>query len=177
MERLASAKSKSFKWTQSGKVSTLTSNGEVYAQVTWVRSSGSLATAESGDGRWTLKRVGFLRPRVTVRIEGSQSDLAMVAMEWSGGGNIVFSDGPAFSFRSVGFWRPELVITDSAGNRVLTITPSAVHMTREATLELKDETASSSIHVSLLAILGWYLGVLVTQYDQEASPIGPPMVF
>ena len=171
MERLTSTKSTTFEWTKSGKVSTLTSDGHVYAKVAWVKSWGSLATGESADGRWTLKRVGFLRPRVTVRIEGSQSDLAVGAMVWNGGGTVAFSDASSFSFRRVGFWHPEMVLADSMKSEVFKMTPSSGLVKQGATLELENEAARSSWRTSLLAIVGWYLSVLVAEYDQNVALI------
>ncbi len=169
MERLVSTKSRSFEWTRSGKISTLASGGHVYAKVTWVKAWGSLAIGESADGRWTLKRVGFLRPRVTVRSEGSQSDLAVVTMDFGGGGKVAFSDASAFTFRRTGFWRPVLVLEDSTGRKVFTVTPSSRLGKRGAVLELEEEAARSSWRTSLLAIVVWYIGVLVTEYDENAS--------
>ncbi len=171
MERLTGTKSKMFEWARSGKVSTLTSEGQIYAKVTWAKGWGSLATGESGDGRWTLKRVGFLRPRVTVRMEGSQSDLVVVTMDWEGGGNVAFADASAFSFRRVGFWHPELVLADSMGRKVFTMTPGSGRGKRGATFRLENEAARSSWRTSLLAIVGWYLSILATDYDQNASLI------
>ena len=169
MERLPSTKSTTFEWAKAGRVSTLTSDGRVYAKVTWASNWGSLATGESGDGRWTLKRVGFLRPRITVRIEGSQTDLAVVTMDWNGGGNVAFSDASAFSFKRVGFWHPELVLADSVGSKIFTMKPSSGVGRMGATLDLENEAVRSSWRTSLLAIVGWYLSVLVAEYDQSAA--------
>ena len=171
VERLTSTKSTQFRWARSGKVSTLTDDGHIYAKITWVKSWGSLATGESADGRWTLKRVGFLRPRVTVRIDGSQSDLAVVKMDWNGGGNVAFTDASSFNFIRAGFWHPELVLADSMGGKVFTMTPSTGLGRMGATLELENEAARSSWRTSLLAIVGWYLSVLVAEYDQNVTLI------
>ncbi len=168
MEPLTSTKSTLFEWTRSGKVSNLVSDGQVYATVTWVKGWGSLATGESADGRWTLKRVGFLRPRVTVRTEGSQSDLAVVTVNTGGGGKIAFMDVSEFTLRRTGFWHPELVLIDSTGRRIFSMKPSS-GFKRGATFTLEDEAARSSWRTSLLVIIVWYLGVLVTEYDQDAS--------
>ncbi|HUI22905.1 MAG TPA: hypothetical protein VLY82_00750 [Nitrososphaerales archaeon] len=168
VERLTSTKSTEFRWAKSGRVSTLTDDGHLYAKITWARSWGSLATGESGDGRWTFKRVGFLRPRVTVRIEGSQSDLAVIAMEWNGGGDVVFSDASSFKFRRVGFWHPELILADSLANRIFTMTPCS-GLRRGSTLKLENEAARSSWRTPLLAMVGWYLSILVAEYDQNVT--------
>ena len=169
MEPLTKTKSKSFEWTRSGKVSTLSDDGKVYAKVTLMKAWGSLATGESSDGRWTLKRVGFLRPRVTVRTEGSRSDMAVVTMDFGGGGKIAFSDASAYTLRRVGFWRPVLALEDSTGRKVFTVTPSSGLGKRVATLRLENEAARSSWRTSLLAMMVWYIGVLVTQYDEDSN--------
>ena len=171
MERLTSTKSKSFEWTRTGKASTLVADGQVYATITWTKSWGSLARGESADGEWTLKRIGFLRPRVTVRTPGSSSDLAVVTMDWNGGGSVAFSDASAFAFRRAGFWHPQLVLTDSVGTRVFAMTPTASLGKQEAILTLENEAARSSWRTSLLAILGWYLSILITDYDGSASMV------
>jgi len=171
MERLTSTKSKVFEWAKSGKTSTLTAEGKVYARVTWAKSWGSLATGESADGEWTLKRVGFLRPRVTVRKKGSQTDLVVISMDWTGGGAVSFSDASSFSFKRVGFWRPELVLTDPIGSRVFSMSQSSGFGKQRATLKLESEAARSSWRTPLLAIVGWYLAILISEYDSTTAVI------
>ena len=52
-------------------------DGETLAATLRFRSSfGSLATAESADGRWTFKRVGFWHPVITVRASNEEATLA-----------------------------------------------------------------------------------------------------
>ena len=100
MKSLDDAKSKSFKWEQSGKLaSRLVGDGEVAATLTWARSWGSLATGKSGDSEWTFKRLGLLRPKVTVRETGSGSNAAVLSINWVGEGAVVFSDGETFQFK------------------------------------------------------------------------------
>jgi hypothetical protein len=56
---------------------------------------GSLASAESGDGSWTFKRVGFWRSHVTVRESGSETDLAVFRNNtWSAGGTLELAELP-----------------------------------------------------------------------------------
>jgi hypothetical protein len=55
---------------------------------------GSLATAKSSAGAWTFKRVGFFKPRVTVRIQGEENNLVVYYPERAGAeGVLEFSDG------------------------------------------------------------------------------------
>src|SRR6266849_9596869 len=76
--------------------SRLLADGEVAATLTWARSWGSLATGKSGGSEWTFKRLGFLRPRVTVRGTGSDSNLAVLSINWAGEGA-----GGVFRWRDV----------------------------------------------------------------------------
>ena len=71
----------------------LIADGKALASLRWEKALGSLARAEAADGRWTFKRVGFLRPRVTVRAEGSVADVAMLE---PGTGILQFSDGHTY---------------------------------------------------------------------------------
>jgi hypothetical protein len=92
MNSLTDANLKSLKWEQSGKLaSRLVADGQTIATLSWAKSWGSLATGESAEGEWTFKRIGFLRPRVTVRETGSDADLAVFSISWTGDGTVVFS--------------------------------------------------------------------------------------
>ena len=53
----------------------------------------TLADAESGGERWTFKRQGFWNPRVTVRVAGSEADIATFQPRWTGGGTLELADG------------------------------------------------------------------------------------
>jgi len=46
---------------------------------------GSLADAEADGHHWTLKRQGFWQPRVTVRVPGSDADVAVEILPGSAG--------------------------------------------------------------------------------------------
>jgi hypothetical protein len=56
---------------------------------------GSLANAGSADGDWTFKRSGFWNPRVTARVAGSDTDIAVFRPRWMGGGTLELPDGRA----------------------------------------------------------------------------------
>ena len=163
------SKSKALKWEQSGKLaSRLSADGEVAATLTWARSWGSLATGKSGDSEWTFKRLGFLRPRVTVREVGSDSNLAVLSLNWVGEGAVVFSDGEAFQFKRSGFWHPEWAMLDSRGVRVFLLRPDSGWRKRKADIEFPGEAALGN-RALLLAILGWYVIILISDYDYDGG--------
>jgi hypothetical protein len=55
----------------------LTQDGQEIATLRFENSYGSLATGEYGPAKWTLKRTGFLSPKISVREAGSETNLAL----------------------------------------------------------------------------------------------------
>jgi hypothetical protein len=162
-------KSKTLTWEQSGKLaSKLSADGEVAATLTWARSWGSLATGKSGDSEWTFKRLGFLRPRVTVRETSSDSNLAVLSINWAGEGAVVFSDGETFQFKRSGFWHPEWAMLDSRGMRVFLLRPDSGWRKKRADVEFRGAAAPIK-RTLLLAILAWYVIILISDYDYDGG--------
>ena len=160
--------SKSLKWEQTGKLSSrLTADGDVVATLAWAKSWGSLATAETAAGEWTLKRLGFLRPRVTLREAGSESDYAVLSMNWAGDGRVAFSDLETFQLARSGFWNPEWVMLDSSGGAILSLKPDSGW--RKKTADVRILSPSISDKSELLAILAWYIVLLISDYDYDGG--------
>ena len=66
-------------WTRAGtsrRTYELHAGAEVVATLRYARGWGADAVVEAGDSCWTFRRVGFWHPRVTVRVVGSETDLA-----------------------------------------------------------------------------------------------------
>ena len=79
MQKIARVSGNEIKWSQpsANKMEyELRSGGELVATLKFRSMCGTLATAESGDGCWTFKRVGFWQSRATIRAFGSDTDLA-----------------------------------------------------------------------------------------------------
>jgi hypothetical protein len=157
MKSLNDADLKSLKWEQSDKMaSRLVADGQIVATLTWAKSWGSLATGESADGEWTLKRLGFLRPKVSVRENGSDSNLAVLSINWVGEGAVVFSDGEVFQFKRSGFWHPEWSMCNSRGQRLFLLKPDVGWKEMKADVEIEGAPILSK-RTSILAILAWYV--------------------
>jgi hypothetical protein len=75
---------------------------------------GSLADAEAEGHHWTFKRQGFWQPRVSVRVPGSDADVAVFRPHWAGGGTLEFADGRTLRFSSANFGSP----SGSGGRRI-----------------------------------------------------------
>jgi hypothetical protein len=134
----------------------------VAATLRWENAWGSLATGETAEGQWTLKRAGFLRPRVTVRVAGSDPDVAVLLLGWGGSGDVRLADGRQFLWAPTSFWHSEWAFTTSGGEPLLVFKPKFALMRSETEIEIKAQ-ALSLPELSLLAILGWYLMVLINE--------------
>ena len=138
----------------------LRSNGHVLSRLQWGKPLGSLATVESADGEWSFKRIGFLRPRVTVRVPGAGTDRAIFHPNWGGGGKLELADGRGFRLISTNFWRSEWAFTDEEGNQVVCFRPKYGLARGGAQVEIGPE-GHSVPDLSLLVALGWYLMILM----------------
>src|SRR5690349_4389880 len=79
MKKISESINQPLKWEQPSalKMSYELHTGEETAGTLQFRSSlGSFATAESADGCWTFKRVGFWQTRVTIRECGAETEIA-----------------------------------------------------------------------------------------------------
>jgi hypothetical protein len=148
----------------------LRAGNAVVATLCWETAWGSLATGETAEGRWTLKRVGFVRPRVTVRAAGSETQAAMVTLDWAGNGDVQLADGHEFRWARMGFWHSEWAFTGTGGQPLLVFKPRFVMMRSEAEITVEAQ-ALSLPELSLLALLGWYLMVLI---NEETAAAGVP---
>lgn len=141
------------------------------ATLTFHSAWGTLATAETTDGTWTFKRVGFLNPRVTVRVAGSPDNLAIYQPKFWGDGTVTFADGTAFRWQPTNFWATEWAFT-VADDAPLVRFKSGAEKTRlsdifktQALVELEPDESIQPF-VPLLVALGMYLIIL---HQQDAA--------
>jgi hypothetical protein len=146
----------------------LRADDALIASLRWERPWGSLATGQTAEGTWTLKRAGFLRPRVTVRAAGSDSDAAIVQLQWGGIGDVQLADGHHFRWTRVTFWHSEWAFTDAGGEPLLVFKPNFTKMRREAEIEIGPHSLALP-ELSLLSLLGWYLMVLIEEETNFAA--------
>lgn len=143
----------------------LRAGDELAATLGWKTSCGTLAAAESGDGRWTFKRVGFLNPRVTVREAGSQIDLAIFWPRWLGDGTLEFANGRIFRWQSTNFWGTNWMFAASDGTPLVTFKEGSREaklsdlFKTQAFVEIQPQ-ARDLPELSLLVMIGWYLMIL-----------------
>nr|MBN2278759.1 hypothetical protein [candidate division Zixibacteria bacterium] len=143
---------------------------DLLARLCWTKPCGSLATGESTNGTWSLKRIGFFATQVSIRREGSESDLGLFTPNWKGDGNVTIEGGKTFHWKSDSFWKANFTLTDEAGNVVLSMGHGGF-----ATLEMAQITIGSSkidnSTLTLLAILAMYVGVLAMEDGASMTAI------
>ena len=157
-------------WVQSGAFSRrheLRAGDETIAALWHPKPIGSLALGEAAEGRWTFKRSGFLRPRVSVRVEGTEQDLLVVEMIWSGGGRFRLASGERFRWGCSSFWRMEWEIGREDGPALLTIA-NQLAPKMKARLII-DPAARRMPELPVLVLLGWYLMVLAFEDSAAAG--------
>jgi hypothetical protein len=139
----------------------------VYATLERRSVFGSLAHVATEAGRFTFKRIGFLRSRATIRREGTEDNYAVLEPRWTGEGRVTLADGRELHWERDGFWRPTWRIDDAngatlfwmrsagfTGNRGLVTLAPGFARTRDA---------------ALLIVFAWYLVQLMSEEAAAAA--------
>ena len=106
METIHGMTNRTLNWIKSGpskREFELRGETGVFGKLKWNKRFGSLATAMTNDGEWTLKRSGFLHPRVSARNAGSNKDIAVFKSGWTGTGTVEFETGLKLSWVNKNF--------------------------------------------------------------------------
>jgi hypothetical protein len=128
---------------------------------------GSLADAEADSEHWTFKRQGFWHPRVTVRVAGSDADIAVFHPHWAGGGTLELADGRAVRLSSANFWQSEWVWQEK-DQPVIRFKGRHGIVKAKGAVEILAGAAGRP-DLPLLILLGWYLILLHAEDAAVAS--------
>lgn len=140
--------------------------GDVLVGILRLRELGTLGTAESGDGSWTFKRVGFWQNRATIRVLGSDMDLAEFRNNtWPMGGALKFQAGRTFR-ATTNLWMTQFAFSDEADVPLVRFHYGGAFR-RWADVEIT-EVAKPLPELPLLVLFGWYLLVML---DRDAAAI------
>jgi len=148
-------------WTRAGtsrRTYELRAGAEVVATLRYARGWGADAVVEAGDSSWTFRRVGFWHPRVTVRVVGSETDLATFHARGMGRGMLDLSPTRRFQ-RVATIFAPSSPIqwmwqqTDATS--LVLIRPYGLMKIRG---KVEIEPAAAALpELDLLVTFGWYL--------------------
>jgi hypothetical protein len=147
----------------------LRAGDDAVGTLAWESGTGSRAVAGTSEGNFSLKRLGFLHPHVTVRHAGEDLNVARFDPNLAGGGVVHFAEGRQYRW-ATNFWLSQWSWVDSAGNHVVSFKRHFSQDKREGDVELR--SAGGEIpHAALLVILGWYLIILMA--EDHAAAIVP----
>jgi hypothetical protein len=154
-------------WVQAGKglAFELRAADEVAGRLRWERLS--LAGGEMGGQRWTFKREGFWHPRVTVRVPGSEANVALFHPSWTRGGTLELEACRQVRFGTANFWAAQWDWSDESGLPLAHFRNHGKGFKLEAQVVIEDH-ATGSRDMPLLVVLGWYLLVLYS-LDADAG--------
>jgi len=166
------------KWAQTKakeRTYELRAGDDVLARLVWQKPSGSLALAESADGKWSFKRTGFFSPKVTVRAPASESDIAVFTPDWHvGKGSLEMAGGSRYRWATTSFWRSEMAFCNERGQPLVQYTPEWLLQLAAAKVEVTPAGVAVS-ELSLLTVLGWYFMLLMAE-DTMATSVMASMI-
>lgn len=121
----------------------------------------------AADGTWTLARVGVFRTRIVVADAGSGAEIARLARSgWTGNLTLTLPDMRRYQWRNGNMWGSKWAWLDDAGHPLMRFKQFGILKTQCAVvIELP---AATDPHLTLLAILGWYL-MMLTQADAAGA--------
>jgi hypothetical protein len=161
MKRLRDLVGRELVWTQphaTRRGFVLTLGDETVATLNFRSTWGTLAIAETADGNWTFKRVGFWMPHVTVRAGDAEKDLATFTNStWTGGGTLVWADGKHLR-ANTNLWASTFEFKDESEEPLVRFTRIRGVFHMASNVEILAAGAKLP-ELALLVTLGWYLAV------------------
>jgi hypothetical protein len=144
----------------------LRAGDEVVGSLRWERAS--LASGETANQSWTFKREGFWHPRITVRVPGSDDNIASFAPGWAGGGTLDQGSGGQLRLGAANFWHSQWDWIDGQNQ------PLVHFKSHQGLLKVEGEVKIEAAAIErpdlpLLVVLGWYLLVLFGKDAAAAS--------
>src|SRR5262249_11771123 len=119
---------------------------------------GSFATATTGEGSWTFKRVGFWKPQVTVRAADGEKEIAVFSNNtWSAGGTLDLLDGRRLRANS-NFWMTSYDFKTEDDVSLVRFVKVGGMFHLSCKVEISDAGAKLA-ELPWLVALGWYLAV------------------
>ena len=162
MRPLSEVASQELVWVQPAALKRgheLRAGDEVVATLVFQR--GSLADAVAADGHWTFKRQGFWHPRVTVRVVGTDTDLAVFRPRWMGGGTLDLPSGKGIDLSPANLWQTQWAWKEGESTSVVFKSRHGL-IKSGAEVDVAEEGLNRP-DLSLLILLGYYLILLYAE--------------
>jgi len=122
----------------------------------------------AANGSWAFARAGFWCTRVVVTDEQSGAEVASLARSgWSGKGTLTLPDGREYRWRNGSVWGSKWTWLDTGDQPLMRFKQTGAFKVR-CTVVI-EPAAAGDPHLTLLAMLGWYLMVLARADAAAAS--------
>jgi hypothetical protein len=171
MKKITSLMDRELKWVQPNTFKLeyeLRADDELAATLRFRSSFGSLATAESADGCWTFKRVGFWQTRATVRHCGADVDIATFKNNtWKGGGTLELPDGRKF-LANTNFWQTQYEFKTETGEKLFGYRNIGGVLNLSAQVQIEPQVISLP-ELPWMVMLGWYLALMLHRDSAAAA--------
>ncbi|MBN1429537.1 MAG: hypothetical protein JXB07_14275 [Anaerolineae bacterium] len=146
----------------------LRADEELAATLSFKNIFGSLAKAESADGCWTFKRIGFWETKATIRACDGDTDIAVYKNNtWNNGGTLELPDGRKY-FASLNFWATRYEFKNELDDVLLRYTKIGGVAHFSAQLDIMP-SAVNVAELPWMAMLGWYLPIMI--YRDSAAAV------
>lgn len=142
----------------------ITSGEEIIGSINFPKTFGTLAQVKLFDEEWSLKRMGFWKPYITVRRMGDTLDYMHIPFsgKWQGLLTLTTHTGDFYELNQNGFWNPKWVWMKQ--KTVLMEFDMKFGLKKYAQLVIKEQDAL----MNLLLITGAY-GMIMQEWDDGAS--------
>ena len=169
MHKIVSSISQPLEWQQPNLLKMeyeLKSRDSLLATLRFRSFWGTFATAETADGCWTFKRVGFWQTRVTIHPCNSEDEIAAFKNDtWSDGGTLLFPDKRKY-LANTNFWKTQYEFKTENGEPLIHF--QNVGFVRPSAKVTIHESAKAMPELSWIVTLGWYL-ILMMENDDSTS--------
>jgi hypothetical protein len=142
----------------------LTLDEKVIGSFLFPKTFGTLADVTLFGEEWSLKRMGFWKPYITVRRKTSDQDYLQVPFsgKWQGLLSLTMPDGRSYELGQTGFWNPKWVWTKYNVALMEFDLKSGLKKYAEVTIREQDQL------LNLLLVIGVY-GLIMQGWDEAAS--------
>ena len=124
----------------------LTRNGEILGTLRRPTIWSQNVFAATPTGNWIFRPCGFWRTEAEIADADSRRTLARFKTGWGRSGTLTFSDGQIFHLDYKRAWHPRWVVTNDAGEIVLSL------RTREKSVEIENGPVLSESRLALLIL-------------------------
>ena len=173
MQKIAELAGRELKWSQPSALKQefeLRAGSERVASLVFRSAWGTFATAKSGDGSWTFKRVGFWQNRASIRAPDTEIDLALFKdSTWDSGGTLEFPDGRKFK-ATTNFWDTELAFKTMSNEPIMQFKYGGVFR-KSATVEISP-LGRRIPELPLFVLFGWYLVIMLDSDSGDGGVAG-----